>query len=597
MEGDLLYDLFGNDGFLTPKSSGSEQDSGHGSPFDSPFNNSPTPSSFTWEDDHGVGDLWGSILDDLPADFTDADSDGSSSEPKNDANTAAPMNSSDALCWSSKEVTDGNDLDFVNNAMNFEVGDWNLNGNVFGETGEQMVATGEISPEMALPDASFLPPQTINFLPDPTTPIIESPLTFAPETPDSLSPDSLSPESLTHDSLSPVSLPPENDMVEEELAVNNQYSKRDATSTPISSKPITAIKAPTWVLKTGSGELKSSHFQLGQSIIAIIQNVQQNNAAAASPDSEETIDVETISSPMSDDLEYTGNDVQQFQSTKVHHVDHDYADIDMSYHQSGTTTGVSQGVGPGLKLTDEEKKLLDLEGLRIPEDAPLTKEEEKNLKKVRRKIKNKQSAMESRRKRKEYIDNLERRVKHCTDINTGLRKKVDKLSEENKSLASQLKAMKDFIGSFQDSRTPTKGTFLAVLVLSFAFFVLPFNPMYYFTDGKTQATGTHSDHADPTPMWRSRSLLGVVDDNTEYHYQDETVNSTFPPWTNKGIPQQPQSSAVAIYQPSDENLQVHFESGRGSGPKWNSSLLVYQNLTWFTSVNDVHGNESNYVTF
>lgn len=48
-----------------------------------------------------------------------------------------------------------------------------------------------------------------------------------------------------------------------------------------------------------------------------------------------------------------------------------------------------KGFGPGLELTDEEKKLLDLENMIIPEDCSLTKEEEKALKKVRRKIKNK----------------------------------------------------------------------------------------------------------------------------------------------------------------------------------------------------------------
>ena len=49
------------------------------------------------------------------------------------------------------------------------------------------------------------------------------------------------------------------------------------------------------------------------------------------------------------------------------------------------------------------------EGYPIPTKLPLTKIEEKNLKKVRRKIKNKISAQESRRKRKEYMDRSEER--------------------------------------------------------------------------------------------------------------------------------------------------------------------------------------------
>lgn len=58
--------------------------------------------------------------------------------------------------------------------------------------------------------------------------------------------------------------------------------------------------------------------------------------------------------------------------------------------------------------------------------------EERHLKRVRRKIKNKQSAAESRKRKKEYVDGLEKRVEKCTAQNLSYKKKIQNLEEENK---------------------------------------------------------------------------------------------------------------------------------------------------------------------
>ncbi|XP_063341295.1 cyclic AMP-responsive element-binding protein 3-like protein 4 isoform X2 [Pelmatolapia mariae] len=106
-----------------------------------------------------------------------------------------------------------------------------------------------------------------------------------------------------------------------------------------------------------------------------------------------------------------------------------------------------------LQLTEEEQKLLTQEGVSLPSNLPLTKAEERILKKVRRKIRNKQSAQDSRRRRKEYIDGL-----------------------ESRSLLAQLQQLQSLI-----KQTVSKGaqtsTCLLIILVSLGLIILPsFSP-------------------------------------------------------------------------------------------------------------------------
>ena len=76
---------------------------------------------------------------------------------------------------------------------------------------------------------------------------------------------------------------------------------------------------------------------------------------------------------------------------------------------------------PALELNDEEQKMATKENMKFPTHYPLTREEERNLKKIRRKIRNKLSAQDSRKRKREYMDNMEDRVKVCTDENQELK--------------------------------------------------------------------------------------------------------------------------------------------------------------------------------
>eukprot|EP00062_Callorhinchus_milii_P015679 gi/632966165/ref/XP_007899268.1/ PREDICTED: cyclic AMP-responsive element-binding protein 3-like protein 3 isoform X2 [Callorhinchus milii] len=125
-----------------------------------------------------------------------------------------------------------------------------------------------------------------------------------------------------------------------------------------------------------------------------------------------------------------------------------------------------------LVLNEDEKKLLVKEGILLPSQLPLSKYEERVLKKIRRKIRNKQSAQESRKKKKEYIDGLESRMAACTVHNHELQRKVIQLEKHNTTIMAQLRKLQSLI-MHSSSKTAQTGTCIMVLLLSFGLVIFP----------------------------------------------------------------------------------------------------------------------------
>ncbi|KAG8550736.1 hypothetical protein GDO81_021937 [Engystomops pustulosus] len=187
-----------------------------------------------------------------------------------------------------------------------------------------------------------------------------------------------------------------------------------------------------------------------------------------------------------------------------------------------------QGTGP-LMLTEEEKRTLVAEGYPIPTKLPLTKAEEKALKKIRRKIKNKISAQESRRKKKEYMDSLEKRVENCSSENGDLRKKVEVLENTNRTLLQQLQRLQAMVAgkvsrSYKAASTQTS-TCLMVVVLCFAVIFGSFSQTFDPYPSATKALPDPSVHSGQesyaAAIVRSRNILSFE----EHHGWDELYSS------------------------------------------------------------------------
>ncbi|XP_029309995.1 cyclic AMP-responsive element-binding protein 3-like protein 3-B [Cottoperca gobio] len=132
-----------------------------------------------------------------------------------------------------------------------------------------------------------------------------------------------------------------------------------------------------------------------------------------------------------------------------------------------------------LILNEDEKKLLVREGVNLPSKLPLSKVheqdthtyfEERVLKKIRRKIRNKRSAQESRKKKREYVDSLEGRMSACSAHNLKLQRKIQQLEETNNDLLEQLSRLQALL-PHGSSKTTHRGTCMLILLLSFSLLI------------------------------------------------------------------------------------------------------------------------------
>ncbi|XP_047660119.1 cyclic AMP-responsive element-binding protein 3-like protein 2 isoform X3 [Tachysurus fulvidraco] len=194
-----------------------------------------------------------------------------------------------------------------------------------------------------------------------------------------------------------------------------------------------------------------------------------------------------------------------------------------------------QGSGP-LLLTEEERRTLIAEGYPVPTKLPLSKSDEKALKKIRRKIKNKISAQESRRKKKEYVDALEKKVETCSNENSELRRKVENLESTNKSLLQQLHSLQAMVTgkvprSCKMASTQTS-TCLMALVLCFAVvlgsFYQSLSPCSSIT--KTALPRELTMQESYTTTVKSRNLLAVDKFGLGDELRPTGLGGKYPEW-------------------------------------------------------------------
>lgn len=245
-----------------------------------------------------------------------------------------------------------------------------------------------------------------------------------------------------------------------------------------------------------------------------------------------------------------------------------------------------------LILTEEEKKLLEKEGLTLPSTLPLTKVEEQVLKRVRRKIRNKRAAQGSRKKKKVYVVGLESRVLKYTAQNRELQNKVQRLEEQNLSLLDQLRKLQAMVIEIAN-KTSSGSTCVLVLVFSFCLLLVP---AMYSSDARGSVPAEYvvlhrklralpsEDHHQPKPSALSSELpmdsthqsldssehMFLVSSNFScvlYHAPQAEQPLHWPLWD---------LSSEMLFSDSNLLLQANLSESEGWQPNHSPSLVIFQ---------------------
>ncbi|XKL69224.1 hypothetical protein PGB90_006993 [Kerria lacca] len=167
----------------------------------------------------------------------------------------------------------------------------------------------------------------------------------------------------------------------------------------------------------------------------------------------------------------------------------------------------SDFIYPRLQLTLEEQKLANKEGIKLPSHYPLTKSEERELKRIRRKIRNKISAQDSRRRKKEYVDGLEEKVKRTSAENAHLMKRIKNLENQKMTLVAQVRKLQASLARCS-GQTAQPSTCLFVLIMSLALVLAPTlkNNMLLNENNDDEGISLSEDnHSAPLNTMRSSS--------------------------------------------------------------------------------------------